>query len=125
MSGSEDDVLGFIAASFPSVWALEILLALRSERRIWTREELVTSLRASDLVVTKALEALMAGGLASVDDEGAIYLPVSREVDACVEEVEKLYRTRPNAVRRAIMSVSTSSASAFADAFKLRNQKHD
>ena len=125
MSGSEDDVLGFISASFPSVWALEVLLALRSERRTWTREELVTSLRASDLVVSKSLEALMAGGLSSVDEKGAIYLPVSPEVDACVEQVEQLYRTRPNAVRRAIMTVSTSSASAFADAFKLRDHKHD
>jgi hypothetical protein len=125
VSGSEDDVLGFISASFPSVWALEVLLVLKSERRIWTRDELVTSLRASELVVSKALEALMAGGLGSVGDEGAIYLPVSPEVDACVEQVEQLYRSRPNAVRRAIISVTTSSASAFADAFKLRDQKHD
>jgi hypothetical protein len=63
---SDDDVLRFIAASFPSVWALEVLLTLRHDRRLWERQELVSSLRASELVVSKALDALVAAGLASV-----------------------------------------------------------
>lgn len=125
MSSTDEDLLQFIAASFPSVWALELLLALKRERRPWTRHELVTTLRASELVVNKALDALIAAGLGSVDDDGAVYLPVSREVDKCVDRVEQLYRARPNAVRRAIVSVGTSRASAFADAFKLRGEKHD
>ena len=37
----------------------------------------------------------------------------------CVEQFDQLYRARPNAVRRAIVSAGTSSATAFADAFKL------
>jgi hypothetical protein len=123
VSGSDEDVLRFVAASFPSVWALELLLALKRERRLWKREELVATLRASDLVVTRALEALVAAGLASFEDGGAIYLPVNAEVDACVELVEQTYRTRPNAVRRAIITASASSATAFADAFKLRRDR--
>ena len=125
MSGSDEDVLRFIAASFPSVWALEVLLALRRERRPWTRDELVATLRASELVVSKTLDALVAAGLASVDDDGAIYLPANRQTDACIERVEQLYRTRPNAVRRTIISTSTSSATAFANAFRLRRDKDD
>lgn len=125
MKGSDEDVLRFIAASFPSVWALELLLALKHERRVWTHEELVTALRASDLVVNKSLDALVAAGLASIEGDGAVYLPVNRDVDACVDRVEQLYRTRPNAVRRTIVSAGTSSATAFADAFKLRKDSDD
>ena len=125
MSTSDEDVLRFIAASFPSVWALEVLLALRRERRPWTREELVATLRASDLVVTKALDALVAAGLASVDSGGALYLPVNCDVGKCMDRVEQLYRARPNAVRRTIISTSTSSAAAFANAFRLRKDGND
>jgi len=125
VSSSEDDVLRFVAASFPSVWALELLLALKRERRPWSREELVATLRASELVVSRALEALAAAGLASFEDGGAIYLPVNADVDRLVEQVEQTYRTRPNAVRRTIIAASASSATAFADAFKLRRDRDD
>lgn len=125
MSGSDEDVLRFIAASFPSVWALEVLLALKREQRPWSRSELVSALRASELVVTKAIDALVAAGLASFEDDHAIYLPVNRKVEDCVAQVEKLYRTHPDLVRRAIVSAGTSSATAFADAFKLRRDRHD
>ncbi len=125
VSSSEDDVLRFVAARFPSVWALELLLALKRERRPWSREELVATLRASELVVSRALEALAAAGLASFEDGGAIYLPVNADVDRLVEQVEQTYRTRPNAVRRAIIAASASSATAFADAFKLRRDRDD
>lgn len=120
MSRPEDSLLRFIAASFPSVWALELLLTLKSERRPWSNAELVEKLRASELVVSKALDALVSAGLASVEDRGAIYLPVNEEVGVDIEQVEQLYRTRPNAVRRVIVSAATSTATAFADAFKLR-----
>ena len=120
MSNSDEDILRFIAASFPSVWALELLLALRRERRPWTREQLVAVLRASELVVSKALDALVAAGLASVDHDGALYCPANPDMDECMTRVEHLYRKRPNMVRRTIVSASTSSATAFANAFKLR-----
>lgn len=125
MSDSDEDVLRFIAASFPSVWALEVLLTLKGESRAWALAELVTSLRASDLVVSKAIDALLAAGLVSVEEDDVVYLPVNREVSDCVERVEQLYRTRPNMVRRAIISASRSSASAFAEAFRLRRNEGD
>jgi hypothetical protein len=125
VSRSDEDVLRFIAASFPSVWALELLLALRSERRLWPSHELVTTLRASELVVTRALDALIAAGLASCEKDGVRYQPVNGSVDECVDRAEQLYRTRPNAVRRTIIAASSSSATAFADAFRLRRGKDD
>jgi hypothetical protein len=125
VSGSQENLLQFVAASFPSVWALELLLTLKGDRRPWTRDELVTRLRASDLVVAKALDALVVAGLASIDRSGATYSPVNLETDATVGRVEQLYRSRPNAVRRAIVSAQTSSATAFADAFKLRKNGDD
>ena len=118
-------MLRFIAASFPSVWALELLFVLKSEPRVWAREDLVAALRASDLVVTKALEGLVAAGLAACETGGALYLPVNSDVERSVDSAEALYRSRPNKVRRAIVSASTSSATAFADAFKLRRDKND
>jgi hypothetical protein len=125
VSGSDEELLRFIAASFPSVWALELLLALKRESRPCTREELVRTLRASELVVATALDALVAAGLASLEDGGAVYLPVNDEVSECMERVEQLYRSRPNFVRRSIVSGASRSATAFADAFKLRRGDRD
>jgi hypothetical protein len=92
---------------------------LKSEARIWSRSELVSTMRSSELVVTKALDSLVAAGLASLEGEGARYMPVSDDVAQCVERTEKLYAARPNAVRRAIVSASMGDVTAFADAFRL------
>jgi len=116
----DEELLSFIASSFRSVWALELLLLLKSDRRVWPRAELVTTLRASELVVSNALDGLVAGGVASVDNEGARFTPANKSLAQCVDRVEQLYRSRPNAVRRSIIAASSSSAAAFADAFKLR-----
>jgi hypothetical protein len=120
VTSPERDILSFITSSFRSVWALELLLVLKREPRTWTRSELVTTMRSSELVVTKALDSLVAAGLASVEGEGARYMPVSDNVAECVERTEKLYAARPNAVRRAIVSASAGDLTAFADAFRLR-----
>ncbi len=115
-----DDLLRFIGSSFRSVWALELLLVLKRDPRAWSRNELVSTMRASELVVSKALDALMAAGLASVEGEGAVYMPINDEVAGFVDQLEELYAIRPDAVRRAIVSASTSGVTAFADAFRLR-----
>ena len=120
MARPDDELLSFIASSFRSVWALELLLLLKGEQRMWPRAELVTTLRASELVVAHALDGLVAAGIVSVDNEGASYTPANKGLAQCIDGVEQLYRTKPNAVRRAIIAASSSSAAAFADAFKLR-----
>lgn len=122
MAGDED-VSRFIQSSFPSVWSLEVLLLLRRERRGCTREELVEALRASDLVINQALDSLVAGGLAALDEGGlATYMPVSDEVSALVDKTDDLYVRRPDAVRRMIISASMSGLTAFVDAFRLRKE---
>lgn len=102
------------------MWALELLLVLKRERRTWSRAELVSTLRASDLVVAQALDGLLAAGLISIEGEGASYTPANDDIARHVMQLEKLYAARPDAVRRAIVSTSASGATAFADAFKLR-----
>lgn len=115
-----DDLSRFIVSSFPSVWTLELLLLLKSERRPWSRDELIGALRASELVVAQALNSLVAGGLASASDKGAEYMPTSEAVADCVDKTEQLYALKPDKVRRLIVTSSASGIAAFADAFKLR-----
>jgi len=115
-----DELFRFIGSSFRSVWALELLLLLKREPRPWSRDELISTLRASELVVNKALDELVAAGLISLDGDGARYMPVSDDIAKNVKQVEKVYSARPDAVRRAIVSASASGATAFADAFRLR-----
>lgn len=117
---SNDDLSRFIGSSFPSVWALELLLLLKRERRSWPHEQLIGSLRASELVVAQSLESLVAGGLATVSDDGAAYMPVSDSVARLVDQAEELYALKPDKVRRMIINASASGIAAFADAFKLR-----
>jgi hypothetical protein len=120
VASSTDNLLRFIGSSFQSVWALELLLILKRDRRLWPHDELVATMRASELVVSKAVDSLVAAGLASVEGQEVIYMPINDDVATCVDELESLYAVRPDAVRRAIVSAGSSGASAFADAFKLR-----
>lgn len=120
VTSSDQDLLQFITSSFRSVWALELLLVLKRDPRIWPQAELVSTMRASELVISKALDSLNAAGLASLEGEGARYMPVSQDVADYVEHSERLYAARPDAVRRAIVSASTGGLTAFADAFRLR-----
>ena len=121
MSGKEQ-VSAFIKSSFRSVWSLEVLLLLKKERREWAHCEILTALRASEVIVAQSLHALAAAGLVTIDEKGsASYLPVSDEVASLVEEAAELYARKPDAVRRLIVGSSTRGIAAFADAFKLRN----
>jgi hypothetical protein len=120
VAAPDESLLEFAASSFSSVWALELILVLKRQPRPWPRAELVTTLRASELVVTRALESLLAAGLVSIDGDQAAYMPVNDKVAAKVDALEKLYAARPNSVRRAIVDSGRGGATAFADAFKLR-----
>ena len=125
MNSSDEETVRFITASFPSVWTLELLLLLKRESGSWSRDDLVQRLRASEAVVSVALDALLAAGLVSVEGGNAMYRPANRAVEAIVDRAENLYRRRPNSVCRAIVEARTSSATAFADAFRLRRDRND
>jgi hypothetical protein len=117
-----DRLSSFITSSFPSVWSLELLLLLKRERGAWSRDQLIGALRASELVVSQAVESLVAGGLASADENEVQYMPVSSSVAKLVEEAEDLYSLKPDKVRRMIVTSSASGIAAFADAFRLRKE---
>lgn len=119
---SREELSSFIRATFRSVWSLELLLHMSDNKdRSWSREDLVTALRASDLIVSQSLESLLAAGLISVDDEGcARYSPASADLERLAEATKKRYAKSPDAIRRLIISSTTGGITAFADAFRLR-----
>jgi len=121
----KQELATFIGASFRSVWALELLCTLRrhpGESR--SAEQLVDSLRASDLVVRTSLSELVAAGLVSVDGAGhATYAPASAELDRLAGLAEQHYAKSPDAVRRIIVKAANPGLTAFSDAFRLGGDK--
>lgn len=111
----------FIRDHFPSVWALELLLFLKNDSSVALRnDEMVRAIRASEAIVTKSLEVLLAGGLVVEDDEGRVqYRPASDNLGHLVDETQQLYARKPDAVRRLIVSPIGTGLSAFADSFRL------
>jgi hypothetical protein len=118
---SPEQLATFIATSFRSVWALEVLLVLKREARSLSTEELVASLRASTAVVTQALGSLVAGGLAAADGVSAEYRPITPDAAALVDATERSYATRPDHVRRMIIAGANPNLIAFSDAFRLKD----
>jgi hypothetical protein len=119
---ADQDVARFISSSFRSVWAIELLLHLkRHADRNWSKGELVDTLRASELVVTSAVQSLLAAGLVIEDEDGsARYAPASPDTEHLAEATEALYAKKPDAVRRMIVASASDGVTAFADAFRLR-----
>jgi hypothetical protein len=121
---ARQELVSFIGASFRSVWALELLCHLRKHAGPRSPEELVESLRASDLVVRTCLADLVAAGLVSVDDTGrASYAPATPDLERLASETESYYSTSPDAVRRIIIRAANPGPSAFSDAFRLGGDK--
>lgn len=119
---SDGETIEFIRSSFRSVWTLELMLLLRTDPdRTWTARELVEAMRGSDLVVSRAVDELLAAGLVVSTAEGnARYHPVTPELDVMVEATAALYARMPDMVRRTIVVGSGGGLAAFANAFKLR-----
>ena len=120
----QQDVKRFIRATFRSVWSLELLCFLRKHPdRDWAATELVSVLRASDLVMEQSLAALTAAGLVVTDAAGAArYQPATPALDLLAAETEAIYSRSPDAVRRMIVSSVNGDLTAFADAFRLRKE---
>lgn len=121
---SKQELSSFIRSTFRSVWSLELLLFLKEHGdRSWSPEDMVASLRGSELLVARSAQALFAAGLIDLAEDGvARYRPVTSELDQLVQEVQAEYARRPDRVRRAIIAGANEGGdlAAFADAFKLR-----
>lgn len=124
---SRDEIDDFIQATFPSVWALELLCFLRQkEGQSLSRAEMVAGLRGSELVITQSVEALVRAGLVAADASGAArYAPVNEGLAARAAQAEARYAKSPDAVRRLIVSAANPSLSAFIDAFRFRGEQDD
>ena len=116
---SEDELAAFIRQAIPSVWALEVLLLLRREERLWAEDQLVTELRASQTAVRNALGRLAARELIlGGDNHQWRYAPASPVLDGLVEALQAAYRERPVAVINIISKPDP--LQSLADAFKFR-----
>ncbi|HJS40444.1 MAG TPA: hypothetical protein VJ763_03485 [Sphingomicrobium sp.] len=117
------EIAAFLRDHFKSVWALELLLFLKTHAETaWESGQLVAALRTSEIIVSTSTDMLVAGGLVSVDGKGRVrYAPASDDLSRLVDVTQALYAKKPDRVRRVIISSAATGLSAFADSFRLRN----
>lgn len=119
----ESDLVAFIEGAFPSVWALETLLALRSDTVFWSVDRLVSELRASGPLVDDCLRRLIRAGLVVEADEVFRYAPSSPRLHALCDALEAAYRERPVAITKTITASRPDALKGFADSFRLGGRK--
>ena len=119
---SDPGFLGLVRQHIRSVWALELLLLLRSRAGdSWPPEALVRELRASEPLITGCLASLQQSGLAS-HEEGAAwrFAPASPELERFCDQLAEAYQTRPVALIN--MIAAPSQVQDLADAFKFKGR---
>jgi hypothetical protein len=118
---TERELRDFVGHWFTSVWSLETaLLMMRDPGQSWQQPALVAALRASELVVVKSLDELLAAGLVVAEQGDSLrYQPATADLERLMAELATLYASSPAAVRRSIVRTRYGSISAFSDAFKL------
>jgi hypothetical protein len=117
----EEDVLSFVQESLPSVWALEVLIAMRrAGPRRWQQEDLVRETRSSTLVVDEALRALLAASLVAQDDGLYCCRPATPVLERLASEVDRLYAAKPMTLIKAILAVPYDKRGPFSGSFRLR-----
>ncbi len=119
---TEKEVTSFLRSTFRSIWSMELLfLLLGDSSRCWSGPEMVSALRASELVVSQAVDTLNAAGLVVPEQDDCVrYGPASDELHELVVASRALYLKSPDAVRRLIIRSQSDSLIAFADAFRFR-----
>jgi hypothetical protein len=116
-----ENIHAFIRGAITSVWALDLLLFLRShEASGWTVPQLVKELRGSSPLIADLLVALRGAGLVTQEGESYRYRPASDELGGLVDQLEQLSAERPFAVRNAILATPHDRVQVFADAFRIK-----
>lgn len=118
---SRSEIETFISSNFRSVWSLDLVQFLcANPDQSFSKQQLVTALRASDAVVSQSIASLLAAGLV-VNDGDRIGLHVADEPSRrLIEAAVELYGKTPDRVRRLIIAATSPGITAFADAFRLR-----
>lgn len=116
----DPDILEFIAMYVPSVWAVELLVLLKTDpSRHWRSIELVKELRASTKIVGELLSAFEKQGLVAQASEGWRFSPANPTLDALVTRLLESYSERPMHTISLIAHQSTALHS-LANAFRLK-----
>lgn len=121
----DEDLRAFIAAHFPSIEQLEILLLLRTlPSHAWTVETVFQKIQSSLASVSERLLELSQRGFIDAHEAHTFrYAPKTPELSAMTERVAEAYKSRRVAVVEAIYGPSSSAAAELARAFKLRAPK--
>ena len=118
---SETEILEFAGASFRSIWALELLLALRrAPIRRWAPSDLIKELRSSRVVVVEALNNLTAAGLVIEDDAGGYRYAGAGALDEMVAGLQRLYELKPTLVTHKIVTSPNTKLQILSDAFRIK-----
>jgi predicted transcriptional regulator len=118
---SETEILEFAGASFRSVWALELMLALRrAQHRAWAPSDIIKELRSSRVVVIEALNNLIAAGLVIEEDAGGYRYGVTGALDDMVGELQHLYELKPTLVTHKIVNSPNTKLQILSDAFRIK-----
>lgn len=121
----EKDIEKFIGDSFGSVWDLELLRELLdTPGATLAPHDLVERMRASEQIVAQGSRALVAAGIALIDDDGRLrFQPVNDAVAKCARDARDFYIRFPGRTRRLIVATRSPGLTAFADAFRLQKDK--
>jgi hypothetical protein len=118
----DPNLLSFVRASIPSIWALELLLLMRraAPGRL-TREEIVQHLRATPTLIDRLIERFKESGLVVEDEHGARFECTDPAISSMCEALALAAEERPIALRDAIISAPNEKLRDLADAFRFKN----
>ena len=118
---TEEEVASFITASIPSVWALETLLLLKRSAPVTKRvDQIVSSLRSSELAITQGLNRLEQAGLITQAEGAYEYRPASGLLASLGDEIARLYAARPVWMMNVILNAKNENLQVFANSFRLK-----
>ncbi|HST91807.1 MAG TPA: hypothetical protein VLJ13_06370 [Brevundimonas sp.] len=120
----DPELVAFVEAAIPSVWALETLILLKSgPERDWTMDQLVAELRANPALVADCVASLQRAGLAQERDGVARYAPASPGLAILADALQDAYRQRPVSLVNLIATRRQDPLKGFADSFRLGGRK--
>lgn len=131
MSGDEipTHVQRFIVEQVRSVVELELLLLMQAAPdRAWTAAELAGELRVAQAWAERELDDLTQRGIVVSGpgpDRNFRYQPRSREIDATIRELARVYSERRVTVTQMIFTAPADPIQIFSDAFRLRKDESD